>query len=222
MKLNIADAALLIFVGAFAFRGWQQGLWKCILRLFGGIAALAAAYFGQSGLAAWFLQDPNRANDIQKSFLKPVLDQMNPAMGKMAAVDIAGFVDHTHLPAFLKNQLITTLPTSSGTVHTLSALPVSLLSFGILFVGALILVNLAAVVLDQVFKLPGLNLGNRSGGMLAGSLEGLVAVWGLFSILVLWVGFRPGGIASGTLESSILCRWLYEHNVLLWLVKTIF
>lgn len=86
----------------------------------------------------------------------------------------------------------------------------------ILYVALQFLVYLAARALDQMFRLPGLNLVNRTCGALFGALRGAVIAALLCVVLTLALPYmkvdegKP--LPQETLQSSFLYRQLYEEN----------
>lgn len=86
----------------------------------------------------------------------------------------------------------------------------------ILYVGLQFLVFLAGRALDQVFKLPGLNLVNRVIGGAFGALRGAVIAALLCVVLTLALPYMKAEgeepLPPETLQESFLYRQLYENN----------
>ena len=80
----------------------------------------------------------------------------------------------------------------------------------IVFFAALIILKILAKVLSAIFKLPGLNFINATGGLVLGLLEGFIityvilAVWGLFTMLE----------TPSVMEGTTLLKSMFENNLL--------
>lgn len=92
------------------------------------------------------------------------------------------------------------------------------LAFLSIFIGVTILLSLAAMVLDLIFKLPGLSTLNRVLGFMLGAVCGLLYTWAAAIILTAVVpalgALYPDVISSSIFENSILLRLFNEYNPL--------
>ena len=84
-----------------------------------------------------------------------------------------------------------------------------------IFIIVLILMKIVIKILNSVFKLPGLNFLNKTGGMIIGLVTGFLicyaalAAWGAFAVFELPVG----------MENSTLLKSMFENNLLFILIS---
>lgn len=86
--------------------------------------------------------------------------------------------------------------------------------FLVIFIGLRILV----VWLDLIAKLPILSGLNQIAGAILGGVEGLIFVWIGCLVLTLFSGTGPGLQVMGQIDASAWLSWLYDHNLLSYLV----
>lgn len=82
--------------------------------------------------------------------------------------------------------------------------------------------KLILAALDLIAKLPVINFLNKTGGFAMGLLEGIIVMWVIGIVLV---GFYSNPLFSGffdILNQSKLALFLYEKNVLLFMILRIF
>ncbi|MDD3571162.1 MAG: CvpA family protein [Lachnospiraceae bacterium] len=82
--------------------------------------------------------------------------------------------------------------------------------------------KLILAALDLIAKLPVINFLNKTGGFAIGFLEGLIVIWVIGIVLV---GFYSNPLFSGffdVLNQSKVALFLYEKNVLLFMILRIF
>lgn len=86
--------------------------------------------------------------------------------------------------------------------------------FLVIFIGLRILV----VWLDLIAKLPIFSGLNQIAGAILGGVEGLIFVWIGCLVLTLFSGTGPGLQVMGQIDASAWLSWLYDHNLLSYLV----
>lgn len=103
----------------------------------------------------------------------------------------------------------------------LTGMIINALSFILTFIVILVLLWVICIALDIVSKLPLLNQLNKTAGLVAGLLHGLVVVW-LFFILV--TVFQSTGLGQQAMEmiyDSQVLSLIYNNNLLLKFVTSI-
>ena len=93
-----------------------------------------------------------------------------------------------------------------------------ILVFVVLFLAIFILLRVLVFWLDLIAKLPILSGLNQIAGAVLGGLEGLVFVWIGCMILTLASGTGFGGQIMSQVDISPWLSWLYENNLLSYLV----
>lgn len=93
-----------------------------------------------------------------------------------------------------------------------------ILVFVVLFLTIFILLRVLVFWLDLIAKLPILSGLNQIAGAVLGGLEGLVFVWIGCMILTLASGTGLGGQIMSQVDISPWLSWLYENNLLSYLV----
>ena len=125
---------------------------------------------------------------------------------------------------FDTNQIADRLFEESGAYHAVAGRATSLamrvIAFVLVLLIALISFHLLSVVLRVVEKLPLIGGINRSLGLFAGFVKGILIIWLAFAIIAM-AGATDIGIAliSYIYESPLLV-WIYENNLVLTLLMT--
>ncbi len=92
----------------------------------------------------------------------------------------------------------------------------------IMFAGCVIILSLAVMLLDLIFKLPILKTFNTIGGLLAGLVSGLLVCFVFCTAVNLALPYLPGAgikLDSSTIESTLLFSKISEINPLSFLYK---
>ena len=216
--MKIVDLIVIAVIVLCALRGGRRGFWLTAARLFGVIAAVAATWTLHPALKAWLRGEPQLVTGFQKKMLGPFLETVSPEGTLNALAKLADVLNRSELPIFIKRILLTQGEPVAGVLVTLNETALSLMSFILLLVGSVIMIQVASLLLDRLFKLPGLGLLNRGVGVCIGCTEGIVMVWVILAVLTPWIAFRPDGILAGSIRASQLTAWLYQHNFLLSLI----
>lgn len=93
-----------------------------------------------------------------------------------------------------------------------------ILVFVALFLVIFIALRILVVWLDLIAKLPILSGLNQIAGAILGGVEGLIFVWIGCLVLTLFSGTGPGLQVMGQIDASAWLSWLYDHNLLSYLV----
>ncbi len=94
---------------------------------------------------------------------------------------------------------------------SLTQVVVSFMGFVLIFLVVKQVTYLAGMLLDGIFKLPLLNGLNRSGGLLAGFIRGVLMVWVFLVIATPFVAAAPEGVLANSLRQSLVLdyfQWL--------------
>ena len=91
------------------------------------------------------------------------------------------------------------------------------LAFTAILLVAFVLLKIASALIEKAVKLPGLNLINRTGGILLGLLYGVVIcyifVYLSYYVLPYFAANAVIGSALDTIENTIFFKWFLEHPI---------
>ncbi len=216
VSLGIPDLLVIAVIVLFAVIGFKKGLITMVTALVSTLGAYLAAFILARPIAA-ALSDAGgvfgKMRDGIRAFFLRRADDIGQTIGES--------IDALHLPGFLEKPLAGKLDLSSPLTESADQLAETafrLLLTGIaailVFVGVLILFRLVSGVLNAFFSRIGfLNAANRSLGLLAGVVNGIVIVLIVMAILGLFAPMAPK--LSETLKTSVIARYFYDFNLFL-------
>ena len=88
------------------------------------------------------------------------------------------------------------------------------IGFIVTFLLLLIAIWILSIALNIISKLPVLNQINKTTGLIAGLIHGLVLVWILFIFITAFAATDFGQNAFAAIESSSILSFLYNNNFL--------
>lgn len=90
--------------------------------------------------------------------------------------------------------------------------------FLVLFVAVYIALQILVIWLDLIAKLPILSGMNKTAGAALGGIQAMVYIWIICLFIGLISGTEIGGLAMDQIVASPWLSWIYNHNVLSYLV----
>lgn len=220
--INLADILVLAFIAFFAVLGLKKGLITMVTALVSTIGAYLAAFLLARPIAA-ALSGAGRIfarirESIADFFLKHA-DTVNQSIGSS--------IEDLKLPEFLKAPLAEKLdlsaPLSAGAEQLAQSVFRLLLTGAaaiLVFIAVLLLFRLAAGILNAFFSRIGfLNAANRTLGLVAGLVNGILLTLVLMAILGLISPMLPA-ISEG-IQRSLIARYFYDFNLFLSLLANL-
>ena len=185
----IYDVILLLILGFFAWRGKKRGLVASVLGFFTVILSYLV-----SGFVAKPLGDMFKNTDYYDILLQK----------------IAEFVPKQTVPEGLGilNSVIS--DTSKAVAGTMAEAVANIIIYVLSFIIVYLIIKTVLKFINSVFKLPGLNFLNRTGGLILGTLTGFLLV---YVVLAVW-GTSTLFEVPEALESSYLVKSMFENNLL--------
>ena len=102
----------------------------------------------------------------------------------------------------------------------LTGIVINALAFTLTFVVILVLLWVVSIALDIVSKLPLLNQINKTAGLIAGLVHGLVVIWLFFIVLTVFGSSGLGQKAMELVGESKILSLIYNNNLLLGFVTS--
>lgn len=224
------DAIVAAVILGCAIAAWRKGFIRAVL----GFVPMLAALLGTKFLS------PYLGRFLRETFL---FDKMSGSIQRSMGLDTAiqegamatqtEMIERMPLPDFLKETL---LENNNPVIYQLldvdslkeyiagflaniclNVLSV-ILAFVLIYIGVTFILN----ALHLFSKLPGLNFFNRFSGFLVGGAKGLLFVWvGCMVLTFFQCSAKFEGLFAA-MEQTYAAKYLYENNVLLHLILTIF
>lgn len=111
----------------------------------------------------------------------------------------------------------------SGAYTKLSQAMADFMLQGIAFMVAFVIGGAASVIISCVLgivsKIPVLSGTNKTLGLLAGAIEGLLIVWTAFYFIAIFSSSEAGGILVSYIYDSAVLTFLYENNLVLTIIN---
>lgn len=103
----------------------------------------------------------------------------------------------------------------------LTGMVINALSFMLTFIVILILLWVVCIALDIISKLPLLNQLNKTAGLAAGLVHGLVVIWLFFILVTVFQSSELGQKAMAMIGDSQVLSLIYNNNFLLQFITSI-
>jgi len=185
----IYDVILILILGFFAWRGKKKGLFRSVLGFFSVIISYIV-----SGLISKPLGDMFRETGAYDVIYKKV-EEFIPKSGGAQGVGI--------LDSVISD-------TQNAMAESLAGVVSNIIIYVLAFIVVFIVLKFLFKFLDSVFKLPGLNFLNKTGGLILGTATGFLLV---YVVLAVW-GTSTLFELPEVLESSYLVKSMFENNLL--------
>ncbi|MDF2511782.1 MAG: hypothetical protein K0S04_1648 [Herbinix sp.] len=226
--MNVLLIVVLAILVVNALIGMKAGLIKTVFSLFSMIIAVV--------LTIWvspYINNYMRNNDKIYEGISSKVEKMLPFSEKeVIDEEQEGFIQELSLPQSIKDSLM-----KNNTVEVykemaidnfqdyvssyLTGVILNAMAFIITFVVVLILLWVICFALNLISKLPLLNQINKTAGLVAGLVHGLVVVWIFFILLTVFGSTEPGQKALEMIGQDQTLSFIYNNNYLLKFITNI-
>lgn len=217
--MALIDMIILGLLAANVGRGFQRGLILTITSMASYIAGWWAAIVYNERVAVYLLES--------EAFVKPLTGwlrgflsnrQQGEGLSHMLGDSLQESWFSLPLPEVARNWL--PVPEMTGEIVqqteewlldraavALTQVVVYFIAFVLVFLVVKNITSLIGKLLHGVFQLPVLSTLNRSGGLLAGLVRGVLMIWILLIIATPFVAANPGGSLEMSLRQSVLLQY---------------
>lgn len=231
--MNWTDLVVLAIIFGFGLIGLISGFVYSVFKI--------ASFFISIILAVKFypavsdmLTKTGLYSTIKESILKNLFLQQKAfaegSGGQVQQAAAASVIDKLPLPGFIKGALLDAIPNPSQVMRVeevldiisgeLSAIIISIISLVLLYVLIRIGLAFVKVVLRGVSRLPVFKQIDKLGGFALGAVEGLLTVYVLFAVLMLFNASPQFKDIFDSIDSSTVARYFYENNFIIdWMFK---
>lgn len=220
--MNWLAILVIVILAGYTLNGRRRGFIKTVFTLFSTIIALL--------LTMWISPMVNK--EIQKN--EKIMNFVNNKVEKV--VDFSktndktseqmNFIDKLFLPAPIKNTL---KENNTGDVYvamavdnfneyitgSISRIIINAAVFILVMLIVMITLGILSKTLDIISKLPIINGLNKTAGLLAGFIHGIIIVWIGFIILTMFSSTSIGKTMFLLINESHFLTVLYDNNLLL-------
>ncbi|MDD4844476.1 MAG: CvpA family protein [Anaerotignum sp.] len=226
----ILDGVVILWMIGCAINGYRKGFVMEALGFLPMLAALVAVKFLTPVAGKLLRQTPffgSLADSIGNAL------QLDTVLNNAAMHTQTEMIQNMQLPDFIKaallennNPVIYNLLNVDGLKGYISGflanVCVNIVSVIVVFIVVLIAARLLLKALNLVSKLPILNFFNRFSGMLVGGAKGVFWVWLIAIGMTFLQCYAKLELVFSALNESVVALFLYENNILLYLILTIF
>lgn len=228
----IFDLALIAIVVLTILRSARRGFVKSVMNLVALVAAIVLANAYSPALARWYYDKCIITSVSEK--IQAFVSGFIPS-GRETADLSAVFADSTFLDIVERyGGDVESLQASYGSLTEASAAKIEelsvtiaqpvaetisrVLAYGTIFFGALVLLCVAGLVVDLIFKLPVLRTANKLLGIVFGVVCALLYAW-LFAVAAAFAiealgAIEPGFFGPSVYQNSVLLKFFNEINPL--------
>ena len=165
-----------------------------------------------------------------EKFYQSVVDKVETVISfeeeKTSTNEEIGYIETLPMPKSIKDALIEnnnidkykSLAVNSFKEYVsnyLAGVVINALAFVLTFLVILIALWVISIGLNIISKLPILNQLNKTAGMVAGLVQGLLIVWVFFIVITIFSGSQAGHDALEMIETSEILKFIYNNNVLM-------
>lgn len=228
--MNIIDIVIIAIILFFGIRAYKSGFIMSCLSFLPSISALLVTYIFQPILSD-FIRSTQFYTNLKISIGEMLgLSSIISDTAMQAQNEI---IRNMQIPEFLKSTLIeNNNPVIYGLLDVnsiqeyitgfIASIIVNIACMIILFIVTSIVVKIVIKLLNTFSKLPVISLFNKIGGLLIGLLQGLIIIW-VLGIGLTFFYFNPSWKEFfDMLNSSFLGSYMYENNILLFMILRIF
>lgn len=224
--MNWSDYTVIGIIGVFAVIGLIRGFVFSVFKIASFFAAIIASVKLYPYAAEYLAGTPIYGN-IKKAILDNLLVRYQaavPASGQIEGKTVESVVGGLSIPAFLKQGIAGKIPAPGEFIDVQSILNsvsdeitkviVNLLSLILIFALIRLGLFIIGLILRGLVRLPVLKQFDRLGGLAFGIIEGLLMVYILCSVLLLFNSSPQFQSIFSTVDTSMLAKGFYENNVL--------
>ncbi len=220
--MNWLEAAVIIILAGCAIYGRWKGFIRTVFALFSTIIALS--------LTMWV--SPTVSREVQKNekimtyVTEKVSKVIKPEKKNREISEQVNYIGKLPLPKAMKNSLIennntevyTAMAVKSFQDYISGSIARMIINAGVfLIIMIVVLISMAILceALDIISKLPLINGLNKTAGLFAGLLQGIVIVWiGCIALTVL-SGTKLGEAVFNLINGSTFLSLIYDNNLFL-------
>ncbi|MCT4565572.1 MAG: CvpA family protein [Maledivibacter sp.] len=229
--MNWMDISVIIIIVISGLRGLSIGLVLSFFNIASYIVAGIIAKLYYSFVSVLIIENTNWFYRIQQFIIKNMKFLAKDSLQNQGATK-ENIFEMMNLPKifeklFMKSDAFAQY--SEGSLYNINIyiseliakVIIDLLSIIIIFIIARIALNILSTVLNGIASLPIIKQFNRLGGLIFGFIKGVLIVFILAAIMIPIVSISPSCFLANALENSIIAKSYYDHNVLLYMVKSI-
>ena len=222
--MNWSDFAVVVIICGFGLLGYSSGLMLSIFRL-GSVFLSAILAVKLYPILSQILMKTAIFTSIRTSiFNRLILQQPGiDNQGKQVIGDT--IVDGLKLPSFLKTTVEKSIPNLSSIFDfrdligkisdNLAGVVINIISLILLFVVVRIVIIFLRYIIKGISKLPVIKQADKLGGFAFGAFEGLLTVYIVLALVML---FNASQIFKGiytAVDSSIIAKFFYQNNFII-------
>ncbi len=226
----ILDLAVIILVGGMAFAAYRKGFILSALGFLPIVVALVATRILTPSVSQFLRQTPfftSLSDGVSKGL------HLENVVGEAAMQTQREIIRNMQLPSFLKNTL---MENNNPVIYNLldaenlqsyisgflANICINIISVLVVFVAVWVGMHFLLKAMNLIAKMPVLNLCNRVSGGVVGALKGLCLVWMVCFLLTLFQCNAKMNFLFDAINLSYVTKGLYEHNILMAFILTIF
>lgn len=217
------DIAILVILGWNLFRGYGKGLILTVASLLSYIAGYWAAQQHSHLVVERWMETPSMIQPIREwvyGYLEARWER--PQTSHLAEENIQELWQQLPVPSVVLewipdysefNGMESAMALAEDwmlaqATEALLHFLISFFSFILVFLVVKQLVFLAGIIINGFFKLPVLNMANRTAGLIAGMIRGLIVIWLMTILLTPFAATNAQGAVAEALRQSALLPWL--------------
>jgi len=227
--MNIIDIIVLGIIVLMFIKGMRKGLVSTVFEMASFLAAGICAIIYRSAVSK-FLMGTRIFEWIHNNVSKYVTVANNAAVQTSVSTDSANaaysIMDSLQLPAFIKKLLLQNSSDGFGGIIDANALSdsitsnvssfiISILSVLLIFIGVKLALQIVCSILNGMMSMPLLNAANKISGGLFGAVNGIIVVYIICAILVLFAPMKVFNPIVKLINESAIAKTFYNNNILL-------
>lgn len=224
--MNWSDYVVLGIIAGFAVIGLARGFVFSVFKIASFLIAIIAS-IKLYPVAADFLAGTSIYSNIKKTITENLVNRYQsaiPVNGQIDGSTVESIVSGLSIPAFFKQSIAGKVPGPEEFIDIQGLLNnigdeitraiINILSLILLFILIRIGLFIVGRILRGLVKLPVLKQFDRLGGLAFGAVEGLLMVYILCAVLLLFNSVPQFQHIFSTVETSVLAKTFYQNNIL--------
>ncbi|BBF44691.1 adenylate cyclase [Lachnospiraceae bacterium KM106-2] len=229
--MNWLCAAVVAFIAFYTWRGYHNGLIKTVFFILAFFVSIILASVISPVVSQQLQKNETIFNGIKNSIAPSI--QVDEGDSDIGIGNEDHFIDNLALPDVVKQilndnnnsevyQNFKVNNFNDYLANSITCMIINAVSYLVVFAVIRILIRVLAGILDVIGNLPVIHTINKAGGIIIGFAYGVLIVWILCIILMIFIGTETGQMLYGYVQQSSLLTWIYDNNMILDFLQSTF